>query len=163
MFRRYKTGFSLALLILVLIGVMFIPVKALTILNGGQKVYALYLKEQSFSIQWTHSVEKEDWIEYFNIRDDVLYLESTKFKTFGAGVPSQSEHPAVLKDGWVHMDVQREIGEALVVRSHQLNDYQLAFGSHIYDLKPSDKAYTITVSKAPLHFILFTHLKRIVR
>ncbi|WP_083838416.1 DUF1850 domain-containing protein [Lentibacillus jeotgali] len=142
---------------------MSIPVKALTVLNGGEKVYALYLNERSFSIQWIHSVEKEEWIEYFNIKDDVLYLESTKFKTFGAGVPSQSERPAVLKDGWVHMDIKRKIGEALVVRSHQLNDYQLAFGSNTYDLQPSDEAYTITVNKIPLHSILFTYLKRIVR
>ncbi|ALX50247.1 DUF1850 domain-containing protein [Lentibacillus amyloliquefaciens] len=163
MFRKYKAVFSLALLILILIGVMFIPVKALTVLKGDEEIYALYLKDRSFSIQWTHSVEKEDWIEYFNIRDDVLYLESTKFKTFGAGVPSQTEHSAVLEDGWVHMDIERKIGEALVVRSHQLNDYQLRFGKETYDLQPSDDAYTISVSETPLHSILFTFLKRIVR
>ncbi|HLS09252.1 DUF1850 domain-containing protein [Lentibacillus sp.] len=163
MFRKHKAAFSAGLAVLMVFGVAFIPVKALTVLNGEQPIYAFYLTDHSFSVQWKHSVEKEEWVEYFRIQDNTLFLESTKFKTFGAGVPSISEHPAVLKDGWVHIDIDRKIGHDLVVRSNRVNNYQIQFADDTYDLKPSDEAYTVTVSETPLYVILFTFLKHIVR
>lgn len=163
MFRKRHAVLSLGLVLLIIISLICFPVKALTVLNGDQLIYSFYLKDYSFSIQWKHSVEKEAWVEQFKVHNNGLSLEATKFKTFGAGVPSKSEHPAVLKDGWVHMDIERHIGDELVVRSNQMNDYQLQFGHNAYDLKPSDEAYVITVNEKPLYDIIYTHLKRIVR
>ncbi|SFB12095.1 hypothetical protein SAMN04488072_107144 [Lentibacillus halodurans] len=148
---------------LIAVCLMFIPVKALTIMHSDQLLYAFYLKDHAFSVQWEHSVEKEAWVEYFRVHDNVIYLESTKFKTFGAGVPSESEHRTVLKDGWVHMAIDRKIGYELVIRSNQMNDYQLQFGKDSYVLNPSDTAYRVTVKGMPLITILVTQLKRIVR
>lgn len=162
MFRK-RAMILFGLIVLAIFSLMFVPVKALTVLNGDQLIYAFNLKNNVFSVQWEHSVEKEAWIEYFTIQDNVLYLKSTKFKTFGAGVPSESEHPAVLKDGWVHMDVDRKIGRELVVRPSLMNDYTLQLESESYELNPNDEAYQIMVKETPLRHILLTHIKRMVR
>lgn len=71
---------------------------------------SFYLKEDAFDIGWIHSVEKEPWFESFEKKDAGLLLTSTKFKTFGAGVPSDAK---VIKstDGFVHMIINEPIEE----------------------------------------------------
>ncbi len=75
-----------------------------------------YLNEDSFSIQWIHSVEKEEWIEAYHKTDSGLTLEKTRFKTYGAGVPVTG--PTTLtEDGYIEMQVQREMEEIRLVVS----------------------------------------------
>lgn len=78
----------------------------------------VYLKASSFSIEWIHSVEKEKWLEFYERRGSEWVLTQTRFKTFGAGVPS-SGAPAGTKDGFVEYEVQRPLKELrLVVSPH---------------------------------------------
>ncbi|WP_019414812.1 DUF1850 domain-containing protein [Paenisporosarcina sp. TG20] len=76
--------------------------------------FFLYIK--NFEVQWIHSVEKEEWIESYQVKNDKLILTSTAFKTFGAGVPSDKE---VIErdDGFVHMTINREMNDILLVVS----------------------------------------------
>ena len=74
----------------------------------GEERY--YLKETSFALQWVHSVEKEEWLEFYERDGDNLLLTETKFKTYGAGVPSDGEIISS-KDGYVHMKVGRLFNE----------------------------------------------------
>lgn len=53
---------------------------------------------------WIHSVEKEEWIEVYEKSGDELILTETYFKTFGAGVPSNSENTELV-NGYVKMDI----------------------------------------------------------
>ena len=46
------------------------------------------LTEQSFTLQWIHSVEKELWQEHYQTANQQLLLSTSHFKTFGAGTPS---------------------------------------------------------------------------
>ena len=69
-----------------------------------------YLKESNFTLQWIHSVEKEEWLEFYERDGDSLLLTETKFKTYGAGVPSDGEIISS-EDGYVHMKIDRVFTE----------------------------------------------------
>lgn len=159
----FRNIIKIVLAVLLVVGFLFLPVRALTISNGNEIAYAFFLRNDSFSVHWIHSVEKEEWVEYFTVQDQKIILDSTKFKTFGAGVPSWSEEPTVLKDGWVYMDFDREIGEKLVVRTTSINNYRVEYNSKMYALKPSDSAYKIEAKKTPLVHVVRTFFKEIVR
>lgn len=69
---------------------------------------SFYLKEDTFELGWIHSVEKEPWYETYTIKDQELYLVTTRFKTFGAGTPSDGEIiPS--NDGYIHMKINRKM------------------------------------------------------
>lgn len=69
-----------------------------------------------FEIGWIHSVEKEPWFESYEARNGKLHLTGTRFKTFGAGVPSDGEIiPS--DDGFIHMALDQEIGELTISTS----------------------------------------------
>ncbi|ASJ70840.1 DUF1850 domain-containing protein [Granulosicoccus antarcticus] len=52
----------------------------------------------SFTLSWTHSVEKTEWQESWVIEDNALVLESARVKGSGAGMdPGEG---AKLIDGW---------------------------------------------------------------
>lgn len=78
-----------------------------------------YFKEKKFSIQWIHSVEKEEWREFYQRDKNDLLLTHTKFKTFGAGVPAQG---TILKKekGYVTYQVNRRMNEVNLIVSHNV-------------------------------------------
>lgn len=69
-----------------------------------------YLKGDFFELSWIHSVEKEEWIETYKRKDNQLLLTETRFKTFGAGVPSQSNHVSI-ENGYVKMQINQPFKE----------------------------------------------------
>ncbi len=75
-----------------------------------------YFKEKEFSIYWIHSVEKEEWQEFYQRGENDLVLTYTKFKTFGAGVPSIGK---VTKgeDGFITYKIGRPMKEINLVVS----------------------------------------------
>lgn len=76
----------------------------------------LFIYEKTFDVQWIHSVEKEEWIESYKVNSDKFILTSTAFKTFGAGVPSDGV-VEIRDDGFVHMNINREMDDILLVVS----------------------------------------------
>lgn len=61
-------------------------------------IAVIALSGQDFRLEWTHSVEKTAWREYWQIEDDGLRLTKAAVKGSGAGMePGQG---AQLKDGW---------------------------------------------------------------
>ena len=69
-----------------------------------------YLKEKDFALQWIHSVEKEEWLEFYEQDGNSLLLTETKFKTYGAGVSTDGEIISS-EDGYVHMKIGRSFNE----------------------------------------------------
>lgn len=69
-----------------------------------------YLKSDFFELSWIHSVEKEEWIETYKRKDNQLLLTETRFKTFGAGVPSQSNNVSI-ENGYVKMQINQPFKE----------------------------------------------------
>lgn len=90
------TGFFLIKGVLFLTAFLIIII-ALYVLNTKHDVIEVTFNEQScllegttFELQWEHSVEKQWWIEAYEVRENTLLLTDTYFETFGAGSPSIS-------------------------------------------------------------------------
>lgn len=87
--------------ILILLAIFFIKIPVF-VFEFEERTY--FLMEDSFQLKWIHSVEKEEWIETYEMQEDELYLSETRFKTFGAGVPSSAQETQ-LENGFVKMNV----------------------------------------------------------
>lgn len=59
---------------------------------------ALALAAPLFSLGWTHSVEKVEWVETWRLEGPRLVLEQARVKGSGAGMEPPPE--ARLQDGW---------------------------------------------------------------
>lgn len=99
-------------LLFLLIGILF-PIRFIQLSLPQQ---TLFVHEQSFDIHWVHSVEKEEWIESYEAKNYHLILTHTAFKTYGAGVPSDGIVQEK-NDGFVHMTINRDMEEILLVVS----------------------------------------------
>ena len=93
--------------LLILLAIFFIRVPVL-VFQFSDKTY--FSTSNQFDVGWIHSIEKEEWIEHYEIDQDELILVSTKFKTFGAGVPSNSEDVELI-DGYVQMKINQPYKE----------------------------------------------------
>lgn len=51
-----------------------------------------------FSLSWTHSIEKTQWVEHWHIQNERLVLQETFVKGSGAGIDPAPN--AVLDHGW---------------------------------------------------------------
>ena len=105
---------------------------------------SFYLKGDSFDIGWIHSVEKEPWFESFERKDAELLLTSTKFKTFGAGVPSSDK---VIKsdDGFVHMIVDEPMEELMLAVSYNVQTTLYTEKNQIALYELVDDYYTVFI------------------
>lgn len=72
----------------------------------GEEQYIL--TEDEFTLKWIHSVEKEEWLEMYEMDGEGLLLTETIFKTYGAGVPSDGEIISS-EDGFVHMRINHKL------------------------------------------------------
>lgn len=116
-----------SILVVMLFFVQFIPIHVLYIHINDQ---SYIIPSKQFEIAWIHSVEKEEWIEVYERKGKQLYIKETYFKTFGAGVPSEGKHTKT-KDGFIHMDIQRELPELNLIVSHNV-ETSLHVNSQVY-------------------------------
>ncbi len=113
----------------------------------------------TFSLRWVHSVEQEEWEEFFRITDHSIYVDSTRFKTFGAGVPNQAGKASYLKNGWLYMvGIDRKIDD-LHVRAGSTTNHRLYMKGKVYTLSVEDeqKPYHFMIENIPIYRYL-THL-----
>ncbi|MFD1334096.1 DUF1850 domain-containing protein [Oceanobacillus iheyensis] len=105
-----------------------------------------YINDNEFKLKWIHSVEKEEWVEEYEIKQNKLTLVETYFKTFGAGVPTQGEIiPS--SDGYIHMKMDvsyREINIAVSenVQTTLSTDQKEV---HLYELTENYNNVVLTV------------------
>lgn len=137
-------------LVVVLIGLLIlIKVPTLMITSEGSvEDFFFYEEEAELKVRWQHSVEKEDWEEMFQLRDGVIELTGTRFKTFGAGVPNDAGDETYIKDGWVYMTgIERTIGKQLAIRTGEHTDHRLTYGKDTTIQLDKNQAYQISVRK----------------
>lgn len=70
--------------------------------------HSCYLKRTQFDLKWLHSVEKQWWIESYEIEEGHLLLTDTYLQTFGAGTPSTealSQDAKPKYAGYVHYQI----------------------------------------------------------
>lgn len=115
--------------------------------------------EQHFALKWIHSVEKEEWVEFYEIKDDALFLSTTQFKTFGAGVPStlNDSKQVALKDGFVVMEINRSYPSLQLVVSENVNSTLIISDKEIllFELAGDYEPVTISVQKMSLWDMFF--------
>ena len=112
---------------------------------------SFYIEEESFEVGWIHSVEKEEWIEVYEVVGDELLLKETRFKTFGAGVPSEGEIiPST--DGYVHMKINRRMKELQLTVSENVQTTLYLSDEIIplYNLTDNLEVVTIQIKKRPI-------------
>ncbi|UAL47383.1 DUF1850 domain-containing protein [Sutcliffiella horikoshii] len=137
---------STVLIVLLLFLFVRIPVVYVSFDEGG-----FQLNEDSFEIYWIHSVEKEPWLETYEKRGDRLFLAKTRFKTFGAGTPSDGEIiPS--NDGFVHMKIDREVEVVNLIVSKNVETTLITESSeyHLYELVEDYENVSISINKLPL-------------
>lgn len=142
---------SIAIVCLLLL-IFFIRIPTLAFHFQGRTIYT---KEKSFDLSWIHSIEKEEWIEHYIIENNVLLLQCTSFKTFGAGVPSDAAE-VELKDGFVVMTIDQRY-EQLNVTISEYVDTTVKIGDQqfkLYQFGESYETVLITIEKLSVLQIL---------
>ncbi|WP_406944766.1 DUF1850 domain-containing protein [Halobacillus sp. SY10] len=149
-----QTYYFLSILIILsaALSLFFVKVEVLGIYSN-QELTRLFRFEEGdgFTISWTHSVEKETWEEMFVLEDGKIELTSTRFKTFGAGVPNATGDETYLKDGWVYMTgISQGIGKQLAIRTGKNTNHTFIYGKDTILSLESQKAYQVKVQRVPL-------------
>ncbi|MGM0855002.1 MAG: DUF1850 domain-containing protein [Bacillota bacterium] len=111
--------------------------------------------QKEFSIRWTHSVEKEDWEEFFYIKDHTITLTSTRFKTFGAGVPDNAGEDTYIKDGWVYMtNIHQPIGDSLRFQTGKNTNHRISLNERTLVLD-SQRSYQLSIRSVPIYELIY--------
>ncbi|GHC27943.1 hypothetical protein GCM10010082_21470 [Kushneria pakistanensis] len=95
-----------------------------------------------FSLCWQHSVEREDWIETFALSKGAIRVVSSRFKTFGAGVPDTGQ-ASRLEQGWVVLDDIARPVDPLLVQAAAREHYRMGYGGYWLDLGALGPAPTL--------------------
>jgi hypothetical protein len=91
-------------------------------LAGG--ALATALAGESFTLAWTHSVEKVEWQEDWRLENGALALAAARVKGSGAGMEPPAG--AVLAGGWWnYRPVVEPLSELRLARSGAVADYRL--------------------------------------
>ncbi|ERJ19123.1 hypothetical protein SSPSH_001962 [Salinisphaera shabanensis E1L3A] len=140
---HFRAGFYgvCAVLLIVLAGLVGWPRTWLAVRDAEGLRYAFVVQGDSrFSLAWMHSVEKENWVETFRIDDGSIVLVSTRFKTFGAGVPERAGHQTRLENGWVVMDAIERVVDPLAVQAASAEHYRMRYGGRWFALSQNGEA-----------------------
>ena len=134
-----------AVFVLVLVGLACWPRTWLTVRDADGLRYAFVVAQDNrFSLAWMHSVEKENWVETFRIVNQSIVLVSTRFKTFGAGVPDQAGRTTRLANGWVVMDAIDRVVDPLAVQAAAAEHYRMRYGDRWFALSRAHDAPILT-------------------
>ncbi len=95
---------------------------------------AVGLAVESFTLSWTHSVEKTEWRERWRIEGTELVLDEARVRGSGAGM--EPPEGAVLADGWwVYRQPLRVPALELAVSGATGSGWQLCRDGHCLDLE----------------------------
>lgn len=75
-------------------------------------------------LSWIHSIELSRWADTYRTTEDGLLLVSTRFKTYGAGMP-MDEGTLRNENGWIVIDdIDRPVEAIRWINSHRV-DYRI--------------------------------------
>lgn len=96
-----------------------------------------------FEVSWIHSVEHEQWRELFVAKPSgEIRIESTRFRTFGAGVPDTAPETR-LEDGWVVMGGFDRVVDPLVIRANAETSHTLILGDETLPMEPGQYRFRV--------------------
>lgn len=111
------------------------------------------LKPAAFELHWIHSIEHEEWYEIYEVEGNDLRLTKTYFKTFGAGVPTDSETPPeITDDGFVEFTVNIIYPELNVNVSENVKTRIVQDGQDhlLYEIYEPNTSVNISIGNKPL-------------
>lgn len=106
-------------------------------LTHNSNVLRFFVVEEDteFAVIWIHSVEDEAWEEQFVISNGMIVLHSTRFRTFGAGVPYDAPQTEI-KAGWVQMSGFLRPVDPLYFRVNRKTAHTLILGKEKIPFPP---------------------------
>ncbi|HJU71751.1 MAG TPA: DUF1850 domain-containing protein [Paucimonas sp.] len=88
---------------------------------------------QSFTLAWTHSIEKIRWEEDYRVEDQRLLLVEARIRGSGAGMDIPDD--AVLVNGvWHYAPALKSVPRLRLARSPYVADYQLCYGARCHPM-----------------------------
>jgi hypothetical protein len=117
-FPNYIKLISLILIVILLIS--FIPIKVLLATDFKTNKYIKSWKigkGESFTIEYTHSVELTPVSETYIIEDNKIILTESYFKSYGAGLPSTTPYKFEITDKGFRIYEINEVMEDIVYRT----------------------------------------------
>lgn len=133
----------------IIIVLLFFLLNRVTVIQLEVNDQTYYINDNKFEIRWIHSVEKEEWVEVYEINHDELVLTETYFKTFGAGVPAQGEIISS-SDGYVHMKVNTKFSELNIAVSQNVKTTLLTKDREVSLYELTEDYNNVSVSVAHL-------------
>ena len=100
-----KLFFSI-ILVLIATGILLIPVQSGFLLTDvdGKAFYFFSDNSKKINVGWRHSVELTPWEETYQVLDNGLFsLESTSYKSYGAGTPDTEGTAEMLSNGFLRV------------------------------------------------------------
>lgn len=95
---------------------------------------AVSLALHGFTLGWTHSVEKTEWLERWQVQADGLRLVEARVRGSGAGM--EPAEGAVLRDGWWVYDAALQVPVLrLAVSGATGSGWRLCGGADCHDLE----------------------------
>ncbi len=120
----------LSIICIVLIFYILKPEQHLLLVDDqtGVVIHSIELdKGSTFSMTYTHSVERSDVTEVFEVRDGDIYVMESYTESYGAGLPY--EGTVLEEDGrFAIKDINQQIND-LVVRPSKLYPHYLTYGN----------------------------------
>ncbi|WP_270180740.1 DUF1850 domain-containing protein [Alkalihalobacillus sp. CinArs1] len=150
--RGHRQGAPLFLTLFFLLALVLLLAiqKDVLLVEEENEVIDVFLTADTFSVRWDHSVEKEEWEEFFKVEGSELIVTHTRFKTFGAGVPSHAGKKTYIKDGWVYMTgLDQSVDDSLFIRTGDETKHRLTVAGQSEKLK-ANSSFHITVKKLNL-------------
>lgn len=128
----------IVILILIATGIFLIPVQSGIILTNleGKPYHFFSWQGDTVTVGWRHSVELTPWKETYAILDnDTLTLESTMYKSYGAGTPDTDGKVDILQNGFIRVTgIKREIPYYSLYYV-PISEYYIEDGTTKYPLK----------------------------
>lgn len=101
----------------------------------GRLIATEFLEDDTFSLQWMHSVELEQWKETFRLTTNgEIQLIESRFKAFGAGTPDTGGREFFLDGDWFVARGFDVVVPSLDIGVSKYSKHRLIINNHVYPL-----------------------------
>ena len=163
---KVKVFYLCIILFLLFLSSFFIKIDTLILLNVNTNEIISIFKvspEDTFSMQWIHSVELEPWTELFSVDEELsIILTATKFKAFGAGVPHIIGNKTIAEDGFITFSEINKTMPSIIYGISTTSKHTFTFNNStlkLYQHVASDTPVKIFAEKIALYEYMLEKLK----
>ncbi len=165
--RRIKPTHILSVCFIIILVASFVPFTTLRIVNLKTDEVIIeksMLQDNHFTVRWIHSVELTPWEELFQVIDGHIYLEETRFQSFGAGVPDAIGTQSETADGYVTYSGIHQEMPSLIYGVSPIAQHELLIGKAqpktyvLYELLPADTPVSFEAHTTSLFSRMLQHL-----